>query len=355
MEDNEFHMKVKTACAKMLSIFLVFSLLTACGSKQSSQSGSSQTESSKSDSEPEKVPSDLTDLENNIEMIIKTLNGPAVQVKQEAQQGGKGMESGQSNTSSQESKDTQGNQNSNGIQSSQGNQNSQGSQSSQQGQQQSQPSSSSQQNPMEMIPKLVDKMHYQWNNLMPEAIKKGAKKDLVNNFGTALNNLSGTITSKNKMDIMVATNNLYAYIPDLYSLFKTKPSPEIKRVRYYSRSAILNGLTANWTQADSDITNLKSVWSLYKNSLNKEQQEIANKLDLSIMELEKVVKGKDAQLVNIKGKVELSNTEDLEKAVEGQSGGQSSSQQSGEQSGSQESGGGQSSSQESSGEQTSSE
>lgn len=348
MEDNELHMKVKITCVKMLSIFLVFSLLTACGSQQSSQSGSSQTESSKSDSEPEKVPSDLTDLENNIEMIIKTLNGPAVQVKQEARQGGKGMESGQSNTSSQESQGTQGNQ------SSQGNQNSQGSQSSQQGQQQSQSSSSSQQDPMTMIPKLVDKMHYQWNNLMPAAIKKGAKKDLINNFGTALNNLSDTITSKNKMNIMVAANNVYAYIPDLYSLFKTKPSPEIKRVRYYSRSAILNALTANWTQADSDITNLKSVWSLYKNSLKKEQQDIANKLDLSIMELEKVVKGKNAQLVNIKGKVELSNTEDLEKAVEGQSGGQSSSQQSGEQSGSQESGGGKSS-QQSGGEQTSSE
>ena len=184
-------------------------------------------------------------------------------------------------------------------------------------------------------------MHYQWNNLMPEAIQKGANNDLVNHFDSALNNLSSTVKSKNQTEIMMAANRLYAYIPDLYSLFQTKSSPQIKRMRYYSRGVILNASAADWDQADADMNSLKSVWALYKNSLSKDQQDLANKLDLSIYELEKVVKERNQTLVGIKGKIELSNTQALEEAAENKSGGESGgSQSSGESSGSQQSGAG---------------
>jgi len=305
-------MKNKIKYIKILPILLIliFALFTACS--QSSQQ-SSESESSKSNSESEEVPSDLTELENNIEMTEQTLDGPSIVTKQM-------QETGQSTQSSE------------GAQSGQNNQSQQGSQSSQQGkgQNQGQPSSPNQQDPMEKISAIVDKMHYQWNNLMPLAIKKGANKDLVNNFGNKLNDFSSTVVSKNKMKTLIAANQLYAYIPDLYLLFKPKLPPEIKRVRYYSRSAILNSLNANWTQANSDIGNLKSIWAMYKTSLNKDQQDIANKLDLSIYEMEKVIKGKNQPLVKIKGKVEFSNIEALEKAIEGESGGQSGNQQSNE-------------------------
>lgn len=181
---------------------------------------------------------------------------------------------------------------------------------------------------MYKISSIVENMHYQWNNLMPEAIKKGANNDLVNNFDNSLNNLSSTVKGKNNTSIMMAANQLYAYIPDLYSLFQTKSSPQIKRMRYYARGAILNASTANWNQADSDINNLKAVWVLCKSGLSKDQQDLANKLDLSIYELEKVIKERNQPLVNIKGKIELSNTQALEKATENKSGLESSSQSS---------------------------
>jgi hypothetical protein len=312
-------MKVKIKYIKILSVLLVLVSvqLTACSSQSSQQN--SQSGSSQSDPKSENVPSDLTELENNIEMIVKTLDGPSIQTKQEMLQSSESMQSGQSSQSNQSS------QNSQNSQSSQSSQSQQGSQSSQQGQgQKSQPSSSSQQDPMVKISPIVDKMHYQWNNLMPVAIKKGANKNLINNFDNALNNLSNTIISKNKINTMIAANKLYANIPDLYTLFESKSLTEIKRVRYYSRSAILNSLTADWTKADSDMGNLKSVWVLYKSSINKDQLDISNKLDLSIYELEKVIKERNKPLVNIKGKVEFSNIE----ALENKSGEQSSNQQS---------------------------
>lgn len=296
-------MNMKTACVKALSLFLAAGiiLLTGC---QSGSSQSSQSESSPSGSESEKVPADLTGLENNIETIIGTLGGPAVQVKQQESES---SQSGQEESSVSGSQSSQSGQEGSSVS---------GSQSSRQ----SQSSSASQQDPMDKISSIIEKMHYQWNNLMPEAVKKGTNKDLVNNFDNSLNRLSNTVNSKNKTDTLTAANDLYAYIPDLYSLFNSKSSPAIKRIRYYSRSAVLNSQTAGWTKADSDIGSLKSVWAMYQSTLGKEQQDLANKLDLSVYELEKVVKERNPQLVNIKGRIVLSNTEALEKSNESQSG-----------------------------------
>lgn len=325
-------MNIKKTFAKTISALLALEMILLTGCQNSSQGYSTQSKSSQSGSEPEKVPADLTGLENNVETIVKTLDGPAVQVSQ----GSQSSQSGQSSSNQQGSQSSQSGQSSSsqqGSQSSQPGQSSssqQGSQSSQQGQSQqtSGSSSSSQQDPVEKIAPIVENMHYQWNNLMSDAIKKGANNDLVNNFDNSLNNLSSTVKTKNKMNIMMAANRLYAYIPDLYSLFQTKSSPQIKRMRYYSRDAILNASAANWNQADSDMNSLKSVWALYKNSLNKDQQNLANKLDLSIYELEKVVKERNQSLVNIKGKIELSNTQALEKAAEGKSGSSQASEES---------------------------
>jgi uncharacterized membrane protein YgcG len=61
---------------------------------------------------------------------------------------------------------------------------------------------------------------------------------------------------------------------------------------------------------------------MYKNTVSKEQQDTASKLDFSIYELEKVVKQRNQLLTDIKGRVALDNIKSLEKASEkeGQSG-----------------------------------
>lgn len=327
-------MKVKIKLRILISIILVmmFILFAACSRNSQKPDVKQQSTQSEQQSDTDKVPSDLTELENNIEMIVKTLDGPTVQVKEETQQGRQGVSSGQEK---QDAKKDQG-----GSKSKEEGQGKQGDKS-QQGQEQQQgqaPSTTQQrqqpQDPMEKIVPIINKMHYQWNNLMHLAIKKGAKKALINNFDNALNSLTNTVIGKNKTNTLMAASYLYAYIPDLYSLFNPKASPEIKRIRYYSRNAILNSLTANWTQADSDIANLKSTWSLYKNALNKEQQDMVSKLDVSIYELEKVVKERNQPLTDIKGRVAFSNIEALEKGAgdESKKGSQSGGGQSDNQS-----------------------
>lgn len=323
---------------KTISVVLVLDMIlfTGCQSSPhySTQSSSQTSSGSSSDSGSGSLPTDLTGLENNIETIVKTLNGPAVQGKGGSSSSGQSSSGGQgSSGSSSSSQSGSGEQQNGSSQSAQSGSSGQGSSSSQQGQsrQASGSSGAGQQDAIEKIAPIVESMHFQWNNLMVEAIKKGANHALLNDFDNSLNNLSSTVRTKNKLKIMMAANRCYAYIPELQTLFQTQSSPQIKRVQYYTRSVILNAANANWKQADADMSSLKSVWLLAKNTLDKNQQELANKLDLSINELEKVVKEKNPALVDIKGKVELATTQEVEKAagasgVSSGSGGGSSSQ-----------------------------
>ncbi|RNC29845.1 MAG: hypothetical protein AWM53_00063 [Candidatus Dichloromethanomonas elyunquensis] len=189
------------------------------------------------------------------------------------------------------------------------------------GQNQQNKQSASVQDPWQQVSQEIKSLHLSWNEIMPEAAKKGAKKDLIDNFSNTLNNLTKTADTKDKDKVLLSANSLYQYIPELYSLYQTKTSPELKRVNYYSRNIILNAKTGNWDKVSSDTEKLKSLWSLIKNTAGKDQQEDSAKLDLSIYELEKVVQERNKELIDIKGKIIQTNLQSLLKSME-KSGGQ---------------------------------
>ncbi len=322
----------KKNAAFIASIFLTCSvILSGCGGSAPKQS-QMQTQQDTS----AKTMEQLSGIENNIEKIIKKMNGPAVETE-EKQGGGSQQGQGQSQQQSTQQQSTQ--QQSTQQQSSQGggSQGVQGSgpsggqgggqsggqgggQSGGQGNQGGQqapakPQETKAQDPWQEILGTINSMHYEWNGYTPEAIKQGASKTLLDGFETALNDLTLAVMNKSRDNTIMTANRLYSYIPDLYALNKSSVSPEIKRIRYYIRDSILNSLADNFTQAETDINNMKSSWSMLKISLPKEMQDTGGKLDFSMYELEKVVKERNKALVDIKGRVALSNISALEKAM----------------------------------------
>jgi len=308
---------------------LGFIMLVFCGCGQKSKEPKAEQQSQEEDQKSEEIPEQLKELEDNIEKIIKSLEGPSVATKDdedktggessqgsEGSQGGEGSQ-GESNEGEGKNKESEGEQSSGGEES-------QGSQKSQDGQQkQASQQKPQQKDPWKEITPVINSMHYKWNSYMPEAAKKGASRDLIDSFSNALNNLTNTASNKNKTDTLMAASHLYSYIPDFYYLYKTGTSPEIKRIRHYTRNAILNAMVANWEQANADISKLKDSWSLFKNTIPGDNEETSSKLDFSIYELEKVIKEKNQSLTDIKGRVSLSNIQSLEKSLEEGNKGQS--------------------------------
>ncbi len=166
------------------------------------------------------------------------------------------------------------------------------------------------------VDKIINKMHYQWNDLMPEIAKKGADMKLVDNFDNALNNLTTTAKSKDQDKVRTSANKLYSYVPDLYSLYRIKMSPEVKRMIYYTRNIILESNKDGWEQVEKDNEALEKSWSLFRNTLEKEQKKTGDKLDFSVYELKKVITEKEQELTSIKGRIVLNNIQQLQKSFE---------------------------------------
>lgn len=328
----------KNMIIKKIGILIIILSLPMPGCRQSSREPAPQQQSQQAGQQSDKVPKQLTGIEDSIERIIKSLDGPAVGVKEEKKEEKEGAQQDKAGQETKKEGEGEGDQEKKGGEGEEGGQQKKGAQQDQAAQK------PKQRNPWEEITPVMNSLHYQWNSFMPSAVKMGANRTLVDNFSNALNNLTNTVIAKNKTNTLVAASRLYSYIPDFYSLYRTKTSPEIKRIRHYTRNAMLSAMNANWTQADQDINSLKSSWSLYKNTLSRDQQDSSNKLDFSIYELEKVIKDRSQPLTDIKGRVAMANVETLEKSAEKQAGqaDKEGGKQEGEgQSGGDQSGGGQ--------------
>lgn len=273
-----------------LGVLIITSLLTSCG--KSEEKSDPQQQSASEQQEHEKAPQKLKAIEANIEKIFKSLEGPYVTIEDEKKQ--------EDSAGGQEGQEQQ-------------------SQNTQQEPQKKAPQPEVKDLWKEIEP-IISNLHYQWNDFMPDAVKKGADLKITGNFSNALNILTNTLQSKDKVKTLTAANSLYGCMFDLYSLYRTEMSPEIKRVRYLIRNTILVSMTGNWEQAGKDITIINASWPLLKNTLGKEQQTEAGKLDFSIFELEKVLNEQNAALTDIKGRVALSNIQMIEKSYEKDSG-----------------------------------
>lgn len=303
---------------KNTAISLLIALIL-CGCGQNSKTPTPEQQSGQDKMQSEKVPENLKNIEKSIESIISELNGPAIFEKDEKQKDQEGNiqkdKTDEKDKSSDKGNENQTNEGTDQQSEQKDNQNSTNNSSDQENKPKATPQPKPR-DPWSDILFTVNNLHYQWNSFMPSATKKGATRTVIDNFSNALNNLTNSIISKNSTNTLISASNLYSFIPDLYSLYRTENSSEIKRVRHYSRNSIINSANANWPQATADMNNLKASWNICKSTLSKIKQDELSKMDYSISELEKVISQKNQALVNIKGRVLLSNIQAIEKEMD---------------------------------------
>lgn len=315
-------MRIRISLTKTVIILCSAILLFMAGCGKQSEQQDAQLQAAQEKQKQEKESEKLKNIETRIETLFEILGGPSVkmdeagskkeedkQEQQGTQQQGTQNQGGQKQSGGQE----QGGQQQEGTKQEGGKQ--QGGQQEQQG---SQPKENQQKPPDKWteVDTIISNLHYQWNEFMPELAKKGADMKLIDNFDNALNNLTTTTATKKTDKVLTSANALYAYVPDLYSQYRTKLSPESKRMVYYTRNIILESAKENWEQVTKDNDAIEKSWSLFRNTLEEEQQQTGDKLDFSIYELKKVVAEKNKQLADIKGRVVLNNIKELQKSFE---------------------------------------
>jgi hypothetical protein len=176
----------------ILAVFLL--LLPGCSAVGKIFGSNSEKKSQEEKSE--KVPKQLEALDLTLESLFNDLDGPSANQNED-----------------QPSQDQQQSPSSGG-------------QSPQQGQpKQAQNQNQQQHDPWLQVAEDIKRLHTGWNEYMPEIIKKGAGKELLDAFSSQLNKLTETAKTKNKDKVLMAANELYANIPEMYSLYKIKTVP----------------------------------------------------------------------------------------------------------------------------------
>lgn len=325
-------MKLYRKACLSLSFILLFSL-AGCNKSNKSETQKLSTQKSQGS---EKAPEQLKTIEEGIEKIFKALDGPVgMSIEDKESKGSKKEEKGGQEKGTQKSSGKKQDEGSKGQgdsdsgdsgdseksdkQSGSSDKSKSESGDQKQQKQQQQPQQQTKTDPWQEVSKSIQELHTNWDEYAPKSMKDGATKELTDQFGNALNNLTMVSMKKNNVDTMIATNQLYAYIPDFYYLYKTEVSPEIKKVKYYARDCIISAMKLNWFQTDSDIKNLKASFTIFKRSLEDEMKEKGTKIENSIYELEKVEKERNKELTDIKGRLVLKGTMSLEKEL-GESG-----------------------------------
>ncbi|HHV64128.1 MAG TPA: hypothetical protein GXX46_03510 [Peptococcaceae bacterium] len=286
-------------------LFLLAVGLLGCGlfKKDSGQESSQEKQG-------EKIPKELEEIETKIESIFQILGGPvgepqekpSQQTKQDQEEphaSNQGQENPEEGSQGKEKASTQQNQSQDNASS-----------------QQVQKGQATKGDPWQQINLEIKDLHSGWNNFMPQATKKGATKEVIDGFSTALNDLTKIIAEKKTEQTLLAANRLYSQLPALYSLYKTKISPELKNMVYYTRNTVLASKMEDWGLAAKDMEEIKRSWAIMKNTIPEEQEDSISKLDLSIYELEKVIKEQNKALVTIKGELTLANISELQEAAQ---------------------------------------
>ncbi len=313
-------------CAgRVISLVCILSFLlmvVACGSKSGEQSGAQQ-QSSQDTKQYEEIPDEIIEIEANVEKVFELLEGPTVKTSDKKEESGQqeGQQGTQQDTQQQgtQQQGTQQGTQQQGAQQDSKQQSTQQSDQQQGNKQGAQQQTSTQDQTWKDLNSTVNNLHYQWNSFMPVIVKKGADMKILDSFGNSLNNLTKFVVAKDKTKTMTSANELYSHLADIFNLYNTKMSPEIKKLRYFIRNIILDSSVADWDSVQKDIAGVKSSWSILKNTLEEKQQQTSSKLDLSIYELEKVVAEKNNVLTDIKGRVALKNIEELEKSFKEES------------------------------------
>lgn len=168
----------------------------------------------------------------------------------------------------------------------------------------------------EEIKKSVMELHSAWNSYEPKAIADFAIQSSINDFESALNNLTKTVEMNDAYLSLLEVNQLYKFLPDFYILYDAEVPPDLDRIRYSINKIKLLTEKDDYTGASNVLQYLDSVWMSTRPKLKSTNTEIMSKFEFALSDLKNSVIVKNKMIVEAKSEVLLKLIEEFKKAAE---------------------------------------
>lgn len=162
--------------------------------------------------------------------------------------------------------------------------------------------------------KMVAQLHAQWNTIQPNIVTQGATPEMQKSFSNTLNELTMTITRQELFSGLIAANDLYNKSISFERLLKMKSSTEAKKILYHGRDAVYKALNNQETAGEKSIEKAMRSWEIVKHQIK--DQNMINKFEFSLTELDEAIKHKDPNLIKIKAQIAGKNIQEIIRTLE---------------------------------------
>ncbi|MGE5633021.1 MAG: hypothetical protein ACM3TR_18280 [Caulobacteraceae bacterium] len=312
----------KLSYKAILSFVLILSLLNfaACSpqKKPATPKKGNQAEEKEPPKELDKLKSSIEKVEKALKSIYEESKKPMF-IQQEKVENPPAKQGGQQESSGQQSDGQQGGGGSQGGGSSQGQQGQQGQQSQQQ--QKLTPEQiklkleQEKYKNFDSIKKDVISLHSAWNSYEPKAIADFAMQSSVNDFESALNNLTKTVDMQDAYMSLLEVNQLYKFLPDFYMLYKGDVPPDLDRIRFAVKKIQLLADKDDYAGANDVLLYLENVWTSTRPKLKQDNIQMMSKFEFALSDLKNSIISKNKMVVQAKSEVLLKLVDDIEKAA----------------------------------------
>lgn len=168
----------------------------------------------------------------------------------------------------------------------------------------------------EKIKKDVLGLHSAWNSYEAKAISDFAMQTAINDFESALNNLTKTVETQDTYLSLLEVNQLYKYLPDFYMLYESKVPPDLDRLRFAAKKIQLLSEKQDFTGANDVLLYFENIWMTARPKLKSDNAEIVSKFEFAFVDLKNAVIAKNGMIVEAKTEVLLKLIDEIEKKAE---------------------------------------
>ncbi|MFZ5968136.1 MAG: hypothetical protein ACOYVK_13310 [Bacillota bacterium] len=165
---------------------------------------------------------------------------------------------------------------------------------------------------------LIKGLHGKWNVLEPQLTPVNVPPEMIGQFEDTLNQLTKFGFDKKYFETISTANNLTAHLPKFMTYYKYDIPPHVYTLKYHIRDIVLNASVGNFQAAQDSLDKFRELSQGLKSELiKKKAQDVSDKLDASVTNLQNAIKNKDMLLLKINAGIVAKNVMLIKDALTG--------------------------------------
>lgn len=301
-----FNLKKNTALWLLALLTLLILSTTACGKRQPKPMLKSKEE---------KIPKNLNTMQGKSEDIIKEIEKIVEEMKkpEKKEEAGKKEEKGEK---SQKGSEGQGSS-SDGKKESEQNQQKTSEGKMEGGEEKQKTKQEKIDAVWDKVKKISEEIHTSWGDYEISAIENGIKKQELSKFEGTINNLTVAIDEKNISKSLFYSNEVTYNMATFFDVYKGNHEGELMRIKYFARLALFYGMKGEWNKSEDSIKQAEEVMNTTraKIKLDKKDQDLMEKMNISIINMKTSIPMKNVELLKIKRDIVLENVDKIKEKL----------------------------------------